>query len=555
MLPESIAQNLPPHLIECILNYECSNAGAARKSMLRLCPARDMVLHSTQDEALLPFTNLCRKWRAVAVSLYYRTGTITCMRSPDSDAPYMLNTRGVLSVTTAVTLSIPAEVIVDGDLHAIMEGPPLANAVFASVSWLKLQFGDDEIAEYDLTTDLVERLKYFSTQLRRLFPNVSTITYQDLLGFCISPEFAKLAVEEIVKLVWLPAFYGRGRPSDLVGKAPAVGLTSIRLLEDIASHEFMELVRRNTPTLVDLYISSMFRNVYKHVVLDLEGAAVVYPKLERFETSAALCFETTESVSLSSPEGVPFPVLKYLSVMDGYSFSNDVFFRGNSATLEYLALGLTPSLLEVIETHHLFRPNSYPQLQYLNFASGFLRRPATEQEEQTLLRIPFNLGPNLQVAKIGIPIHRFGSATLDCVRQSVFRSGIQHLDIGSTSLSLIDTIGLVKLLPSLTMLWCGLKAETEGQAKYLRAKDVKQLYADHFPVRSRLQHFKTGCNTRRSLQMMGELVCMFAVLVPSVYRISCENPFGHHSSYICELGYKQRAFKGHADRFDGIKFG
>ncbi|KAI8317954.1 hypothetical protein GQ54DRAFT_314955 [Martensiomyces pterosporus] len=104
------------------------------------------------------------------------------------------------------------------------------------------------------------------------------------------------------------------------------------------------------------------------------------------------------------------------------------------------------------------------------------------------------------------------------------------------------------------MLCCGLKAGTGDQPKYLKAKDVKQLYADYFPVRSRLQHFMTMCNIRRSLRMMGELVCMFAILMPSVYRIGCENPFGHHSSYICELGYKQPVLKKYADRFDGIKF-
>ncbi|KAI8320105.1 hypothetical protein GQ54DRAFT_312938 [Martensiomyces pterosporus] len=179
--------------------------------------------------------------------------------------------------------------------------------------------------------------------------------------------------------------------------------------------------------------------------------------------------------------------------MDSYPFSNDVLFRDNSATLEYLALGITPNLLRVIETHRLFKPNSHPQLRYVNFAVGNRAYPATEQEVQTLLKTPFNLGSSLQVAKIGMSIHQFGSVILDCVQQPMFSSGIQHLNIRGTSLSVVDAVRLVKCLPSLTMLWCGLKTETEGQAKYLRAKDVKQLYADYFPVRSHLRHFKAGC--------------------------------------------------------------
>ncbi|KAI8325501.1 hypothetical protein GQ54DRAFT_295341 [Martensiomyces pterosporus] len=546
MLSESIAQNLPPHVIESILNYARGETAAAPKITSGMHPKRDM--------ALVPFTGLCRQWGMVARALCYRMGTIVCMHCQDPDPPYMLNTIGVLGVTRHVALSIPAGLIIDGDLHAIMEGPPFADTVFASVSQLKLQYRDRHLVKADLTAELVERLKYFSIQLHRLFPNVSTITYEGIASFGVSSESANSAVEEIVRQMWpCPPFTGY-RLSNLVEKVPAVSLTSIRLISAIAPLEFLEIVRRNAPTLVDLYIFSADRDVYEDIVLDLEGAAVVYPNLKRLEASATACSDIAGLPLLPSPEGVPFPALRHLSMMGGYPFSNDVLFRGSSATLEYLALGLTPSLLDVIETHRLFKPNSYPQLRYLNFALGNCPTPATEQEEQALLRILFNLGPSLQVVKIGRSIHQFGSATLDYVRQSMFSSGIQHLDIGSTSLSLIDTIGLVKLLPSLTMLWCGLKAETEGQAKYLRAKDVKQLYADHFPVRSRLQHFNAGCNVHRSLRMMGELICMFAILVPSVYRIGCKRYAGFTSSYLCELGYKQSAFKRYADRFDALKF-
>ncbi|KAI8322408.1 hypothetical protein GQ54DRAFT_310995 [Martensiomyces pterosporus] len=406
----------------------------------------------------------------------------------------------------------------------------------------------------DLTAELVERLKYFSTQLRRLFPNASTIRHRKQLSFSTSPELAKPAVEGIVRLVWLHELYVRDRLSDLVEEAPAVGLTRIHLVDRFAPVEFLEIVRRNAPTLVDLCISSMYRNIYKDVVLDSEGAVVVYPNLKRFEASVTVYFGPTELASQPSPEGVLFPVLQHLSVLGSYLFSNDLLFRGNNTTLEYLTLGIDTNILETIETHHLFKPNSYPQLHYLDFLSRNIEHSATEQDAQALLRTPFNLGPNLQVVKIGTSVYQLGPTILNCVQQSMLSSEIQHLDIGGILLSLNDAVSLVKVLPNLTMLGCGLHIEIEGQTKYLRAKDVKQLYTDYFPVRSRLWYLKAEGNTRRPLRVMGELACVFAILVPSIYRIGFQNYAGENRSYICKQAYKRPAFKRYADRFDALRF-
>ncbi|KAI8324963.1 hypothetical protein GQ54DRAFT_331302 [Martensiomyces pterosporus] len=387
-----------------------------------------------------------------------------------------------------------------------------------------------------------------------LFPNTSTVICQDTVSTDrISAGLTRLTIAEFLRNVSALVFVSGDYRHDPARDAWPTGLTNIRLQSGYYSHSFPELVRQNAPTLADLYIYSPNQSTYRHVVQCPDGTTVIYPNLRRLRTLALGYRGPYDAASLPAPQGAPFPALRHLSIADQYPFSNDVLFRGNSTTLEYLALKLTPHLLDVIETYRLLAPGSYPQLHYLSLGKMFRMRSMTEQQAQMLIRMPFELGPNIQVIKTHMFNYPLDSRMLECVWRSKFHSDIRYLNVHSIPLFLTDTVRLVRFLPRLTRLLCRFKGYSAEKTRYIHADDVKRLHAHHFPIRSHLQYFEAGRNPHRSLRLQGELCFMLAILVPSIHHLGCGKHTGSSTSDAIELACKQPAFQEHAGRLDTLR--
>ncbi|KAJ2547312.1 hypothetical protein EV175_005269 [Coemansia sp. RSA 1933] len=60
-----------------------------------------------------------------------------------------------------------------------------------------------------------------------------------------------------------------------------------------------------------------------------------------------------------------FPALRYLKWHSPYMFEDDLLFRGNSDTLEYLDIAFSNKLADVLERHSVFSVGRYSRLSHI----------------------------------------------------------------------------------------------------------------------------------------------------------------------------------------------
>ncbi|KAJ1939316.1 hypothetical protein FBU59_004165, partial [Linderina macrospora] len=122
---------------------------------------------------------------------------------------------------------------------------------------------------------------------------------------------------------------------------PGTGLTHISLVgQRYNSAGAVELVRRNANTLTSIDLFWFYPTHFRLLIESEDGSSTfVYPYVERLNIYIPMYSWLATSIH-SSPSCVPFPRLKHLVCQDRQPYDTDVFFRGNSSTLETVAIGL-----------------------------------------------------------------------------------------------------------------------------------------------------------------------------------------------------------------------
>ncbi|KAJ2040113.1 hypothetical protein GGI03_000901 [Coemansia sp. RSA 2337] len=135
---------------------------------------------------------------------------------------------------------------------------------------------------------------------------------------------------------------------------------------DRNADEILSLIRQNAQTLQTLgivvYIDTDFTSLFR---IPDDGGYLAYPCLH---TLKLVSLEGLLSSQLSTRKGVvPFPRLRNLVLSMVYPFGDDVLFRGNATTLEYVKLMPRTQLVEVLKQYEVFTPTSHPRLQCVVF--------------------------------------------------------------------------------------------------------------------------------------------------------------------------------------------
>ncbi|KAJ1671571.1 hypothetical protein GGF38_000705 [Coemansia sp. RSA 25] len=129
------------------------------------------------------------------------------------------------------------------------------------------------------------------------------------------------------------------------------------------SSRIMTLIRRSAQTLQSLELSEIVRVDYTALIRDPDsgGRWMEYPCLHTLRLFSE--YETAISRSSISNGAEPFPQLRRLAIRRAYPFGDDVLFRGNASTLEFLDIVLDPEIVAMLKRYKVFTPTSHPKLK------------------------------------------------------------------------------------------------------------------------------------------------------------------------------------------------
>ncbi|KAJ2864667.1 hypothetical protein GGH94_002757 [Coemansia aciculifera] len=234
---------------------------------------------------------------------------------------------------------------------------------------------------------------------------------------------------------------------------PVCKLTCIEFEIKEDASRILQLARLTAPTLHTINIWSHDDVEISGLIQDPDGGEYVeYPSVRRL---TMMFGEVTDISQQSSFKGaVPFPKLQRLVLRSCYPFGDDVLFRGNTVTLEYLRLHLTAEFVTLLTKHSVFTSTSHPRLHCVNIylPSSFYSDQFVEAT--SCLQFGYSIVPGASVRSI--VAHGYMDKVIPQNIPLLGSNGnIQYLSIPHTSLTFWNVVTLVKSLPLLSDLYTG----------------------------------------------------------------------------------------------------
>ncbi|KAJ2700773.1 hypothetical protein H4218_001862, partial [Coemansia sp. IMI 209128] len=235
---------------------------------------------------------------------------------------------------------------------------------------------------------------------------------------------------------------------DCIDKYDIRSLVRLECYVERQQDTVLSLIRLNARTLQNIDIHAFNGLNLAGLIQDPDdGKYLEYPCLHRFKLVSP---NYTPPPKPSAPEGVvPFPYLRALHLRCDYPFGDDVVFRGNSSTLEYLALGLSPKLVEVLGRFKTFTSTSHPKLGcvVIEVLSNFSRRAFDSAD--AYLRFALSIAPGASV-RVVPNLSRYSVDSSTALSHFYGYASIQVLHLAGTDISLLGAIGLIQSLPLLS---------------------------------------------------------------------------------------------------------
>ncbi|KAJ2028276.1 hypothetical protein GGI08_009775, partial [Coemansia sp. S2] len=127
------------------------------------------------------------------------------------------------------------------------------------------------------------------------------------------------------------------------------------------AYQFVQLARKNALILQSLVLECEHDIEILGLVQDADGNHVEYPRLLALKLWSASDVEEPRRPAFR--DAAPFPILRQLHINLDCSFDDDIFFRGNAATLEWLDMPLDSLSVSILRKYKVFVPGSHPKLQ------------------------------------------------------------------------------------------------------------------------------------------------------------------------------------------------
>ncbi|KAJ2862486.1 hypothetical protein GGH94_004240 [Coemansia aciculifera] len=216
---------------------------------------------------------------------------------------------------------------------------------------------------------------------------------------------------------------------------------------DTDCNDVTPLIRRSTQTLQFLDIDIGNADVTSLLKDPDGGGFLEYPCLQTLILRSF--YDTAALPKVVFKDIVPFPRLLHLSLLSPYPFGDDIVFRGNYSTLEYLEMRLFPETVSVFKKYRVFTPTSHSKLKCLKIRMPLRRVPDIFATATEYMQFVLSIAPGASVRVIP----DLAKYPEDCNLALSALKGhgcIQILSLRDTSLSLWEALTLVKSLPLLS---------------------------------------------------------------------------------------------------------
>ncbi|KAI7825445.1 hypothetical protein BX661DRAFT_38439 [Kickxella alabastrina] len=347
-----------------------------------------------------------------------------------------------------------------------------------------------------LITIMVHNVASILRKVKQMTPAVCNIDikWNDNVNFQLNEGFKSLIESTLPDVYddekWVH-FYDVGCDpfSAFLVSTDFANITSIKFTGKYGHAQVIECTCRNAAWLRELSISFLPRSDAIALLYDGQGAPIVYSSLELINFfQVADCksgmqtpimsptmLPTLAPTSISSPTPtlmpvtplfkhfVHFPYLKTLEFNDGYPFSDDVLFRGNSCTLEKLTIVADSAFVDMAIECQFFSTNQFPNLERIDLAFDL---PELDYMPFVHPKIKHCLLQILSAASFSSSVRRLSlegilsdNVFLQAVKRLSLFSSVDTIILNDYTLRFAEIVTILRHTPCLRSLRCQLSNE------------------------------------------------------------------------------------------------
>ncbi|KAJ2840825.1 hypothetical protein FBU31_000083 [Coemansia sp. 'formosensis'] len=456
MFISSPFQFLPIHIVRLIVGHV---VGSSRQALAGIEPNS-----SKWNTLLKPLLWICQNFRTVAYPLYCSRFKLTIANSqtyhrlienPETSllsiGYRMSNGLGYPTHHLAKTLDIEIdeESIYSGEALNMLSLAPYDSCAFPLVRRIIFLIAlEDGFRE---GTEIANNAAAFVQRIKQMAPNVDDIWVRPLdhdgprynssyIYDSLVSQLFQLAVRVQYSEIRVPLVPVN---LDLVGIS---NLVHIQCTVGQNGKSVIMLAHQNSTTLESLTIDTGHILDVPSIIRDEHGDFVTYPHLHTLKLNGYSSYD--EDMYPVFTGAVPFPSLRCLKLKCEYTFGDDVFFKGNAATLVSLDLYLSSSTITMLRKLRVFTPTSHPELRHVKLWGMDECVPDIFATDVEALNFAMGIGPTAPMRDING--HQYGSELILMLPQLDGLGSIRYLSLNDIALNLWDAITLIKALPMMT---------------------------------------------------------------------------------------------------------
>ncbi|KAJ2840847.1 hypothetical protein FBU31_000074 [Coemansia sp. 'formosensis'] len=498
-----------------------------RKNSLNL----DVAKHNEKKRVLAPLLLVCELWRAAAlvficdncavyINCFSRAVEVDFPAWPaDFLYPWFRRTLLVKKVTVRVDIW---RNLCDNTFVKTIVIPQYEGVVFPSATTLEIELRETDKPtykrDYSGPPNNREQMVSFARSLMQLVPAATGVTIVFVSTNKSTPHFNQLydtLVSELcqgrVDTIQIDSLVASTPP--VLNLSSTVGLTSIHQGLRMRRAPFASLAYRNAKTLRSVTITFLGEEEWHSLIYGGTTTPAVYSELTTLRLAVlAMLYETTWS---AIEDIIPFPALSVLSVDDGYPFDDDLLFRGNGATLQYLHLPFIAIVKNVLGRFNVLKRSGVTKMSCISFpsTSDYLDRlpnAPIKQQMSHILEVTSRVINRSDAASFQI----FG-ALLCAPRMAI----LQHLSLELSSLSVGNIIKLVAALPSLVSLSCGIINTGTEVEDIPVSEHPSHLHTKYYPLSKNFRMLRVPRSYNTSIEAVAYTAMLIAVLCPNFVQV------------------------------------
>ncbi|KAJ2812466.1 hypothetical protein H4S07_001381, partial [Coemansia furcata] len=296
--------------------------------------------------------------------------------------------------------------------------------------------------------DITANITAFAQRIKKMAPALSEIdvTTSEDVDYLFMDNYRHIfhLAEDIFGIVEKHTVFTNGI-ADLVSHLnlePIRDLVRINYFMDTNHAEMILLIRQSAQTLQFLAIDVSNIDVSGCLSDPDGGGYLEFPSMHTLK----ICTSNIEpSKKAVFKDFVPFPRLQHLSTTSDYPFGDDVVFRGNAGTLEFLELELVSETVSMLREYKVFTPTSHPNIKCVIIRQCASYIPSAFTTVTDYMQFVLGIAPGAPVRVIP-GLSKYWEDITPALSMLGDHDCIQILLLPDTSLSLMEAIALIKSL-------------------------------------------------------------------------------------------------------------